>query len=759
VDDSSDCDDLSASIHPDAEEVCDGADNDCDGSTDEADATDVYTWYYDGDGDGFGLDSDTVTACDPPRDHVAHGGDCDDTDPSYNPGALEADCADPADYNCDGSVGYADADGDGFAACADCDDADANTNEDAAEICDGIDNDCDGDIDSGDGNVQGASTWYADADGDGYGGSQFQAEACEAPPGYVNNTDDCDDLDAASHPGASEVCDDADNDCDGDIDEGVGSTWYADTDADGYGDATSTTDACTPPLGYTTNGDDCDDNAAAISPAAVEICDSVDNDCDGVIDDDAINAATWYIDSDGDGYGTLSVTTISCDQPSGFAGNAADCEDGDASVNPGANETCDGVDNDCDGSTDGPDSVNIATWYEDVDGDGYGTLLSSVVGCNQPSGYAPNASDCEDGDPTVNPSATETCDSIDNDCDGTVDESEAIDAGTWYTDTDSDGYGSPTGAVTTCEQPFGTVLDATDCDDSSAAVNPAASEVCDGVDNDCDGTADENDATDASTWYADTDSDGYGDRSSTIVACSQPSGSVSDATDCDDTNSDQYLCTSCQNLFAGGFSTGDGNYFIDVDGISGSEASFGVYCDMTSHGGGWTLVLRAGLGRDLTSPDLTGNVGPAPNGASNPGGNVLEKLSDSLINQIKTASGNDIAYWVTTPGSGTGLYGAENFHRGDCTFALHQTSSEVKNTNCHYSTINYSLTPTWESGGHWWDNGSSYRWAFGYANEGDHGTGPTCHQDGTGLGPHAGVYAPFHRGWCGTAAWGLVFVR
>ncbi len=176
------------------------------------------------------------------------------------------------------------------------------------------------------------------------------------------------------------------------------------------------------------------------------------------------------------------------------------------------------------------------------------------------------------------------------------------------------------------------------------------------------------------------------------------------------------------------------------------------------HGGGWTLVLSAGLGRDLTVPDLTGE-GSAPLSVAQPAANALFKFSDARINAIKTATGSSIGFWVTTPGSGTGLLGAEIFHRADCAFALHQLSSGVKATTCHFSTITYSESPTWGAGGHWWDNSSAYRWAFGYQNEGDRGTGNVCHATGVGLGAHNSTYGPFHRGWCSTQAWGQVWVK
>jgi hypothetical protein len=318
VDTRTDCNDLNASIHPDADEVCDGADNNCDGTTDEDDALDASTWYVDNDGDGYGAGSASSPSCDAPAGHVLYDGDCDDTDPTYHPGATESDCTDANDYNCDGSTGFDDLDGDGFAACEDCDDTEATTNDDAAEVCDGLDNDCDGDIDDADGNLVGATTFYGDSDGDGYGGSQYQQDACSAPPGYVSNTDDCDDLDASSHPGASEVCDGVDNDCDTDVDEGVGSTWYQDADSDGYGNGSVSTTACDSPSGYVANALDCDDFNAATNPSAYEICDGADNDCDGSTDESAINASDWYVDGDGDGYGQSGSSSQSgCTAPTG----------------------------------------------------------------------------------------------------------------------------------------------------------------------------------------------------------------------------------------------------------------------------------------------------------------------------------------------------------------------------------------------------------------------------------------------------------
>ena len=260
-----------------------------------------------------------------------------------------------------------------------------------------------------------------------------------------------------------------DNDCNGIIDNDPtdGTTWYADADEDGFGGASFSVTACDQPNGTVDNADDCDDLQASVYPGAEEVCDGVDQDCDAEIDEDATDPATWYADADGDGYGDANSAAEACDAPSDHVDNADDCDD----TNPDLS----------------PDTV----WYADIDGDGHGAENFTTTGCEQPSGYTGEASDCDDLDATVNPLADEFCDEIDNNCDGTTDEDTALDATTWYTDGDADGFGDETTARVACTAGSGEVDVADDCDDAEATTYPGAVEVCDdGIDQDCSGRAD-----------------------------------------------------------------------------------------------------------------------------------------------------------------------------------------------------------------------------------------------------------------------------
>jgi len=493
-----DCDEADANIHPGASEVCDGADNDCDGDVDEGVIT---TYYSDDDGDGYGdSDSYPIMACEPP---------------------LEYSVADNGD---------------------DCDDTDVDVNPDAMEICDGVDNNCDGEEDEGL-----SQTWYVDTDADGFGDEDNSLEACTQPMGYVSQDTDCDDGDANVSPSSVEICDEIDNDCDGLVDDDdVGgatgnvdpttySTWYADMDGDGYGNYLYWENACAAPTGYVANQTDCDDTDISINPGEAEVCgDGIDNDCYSGND---TTGSIWCADDDGDSYGDSADCYSSCAEPAGRVIDDTDCDDTDADVYPGATEVCNSVDDDCNGTVD--DGATDATdYYVDTDGDGYGNATSSVESCSAPTGYVLDDTDCDDTRSGVNLGAYEYCStSYDDDCDGSINETSAVDVTTWYADTDSDGYGNAAVSADACTAPTGYVSVSGDCDDSDGSVGPGSAETCNGVDDDCDGYVD-NDATDADTWYADLDGDGFGDPSDSLLDCDEPTGYVADNTDCNDDDGD-----------------------------------------------------------------------------------------------------------------------------------------------------------------------------------------------------------------------------
>lgn len=198
-------------------------------------------------------------------------------------GACRQDSECPSPARCGliqaGRCGCFDADGDG-ASCDDCDDADPARFPGAAEVCDGKDNDCDGTVDEG-----AVTSWFVDADGDGYGNSGLALERCQAPANFVARGGDCNDSDPTTYPGRSEVCDARDNDCNGAIDEGVKATFYRDADGDGFGDPRNLAMTCQiPAAGFVTVAGDCDDSRAEANPQAMETCNNRDDDCDGVVD-------------------------------------------------------------------------------------------------------------------------------------------------------------------------------------------------------------------------------------------------------------------------------------------------------------------------------------------------------------------------------------------------------------------------------------------------------------------------------------------
>ena len=214
-----------------------------------------------------------------------------------------------------------DEDGDGYDDDVDCDDSDASIHPGAEEICDGVDQDCDDVIDE---NPSDGSAYYADADGDGHGDPDSTVTACEEGDGAVSSSDDCDDGDADVYPGNDEYCDDKDNNCDGQVDEGAEGTWFKDADGDGYGEPSVPVEGCRPGSDYVSNDDDCDDTDDNTYPGADEVCDSADNDCDLEVDEDPVDGDPYYEDIDGDGLGSGTVV-YACD---GIT-NSWDCNDAD----------------------------------------------------------------------------------------------------------------------------------------------------------------------------------------------------------------------------------------------------------------------------------------------------------------------------------------------------------------------------------------------------------------------------------------------
>ncbi|MDP2306417.1 MAG: MopE-related protein [Pseudomonadota bacterium] len=427
-DPTTDCDDRDATVLPGATEVAgDDVDQDCDGAE---------LCYDDDDNDGY-LDTtgDLRSSSDTDCSDVYEGRgadpttDCDDTSATTHPGAAEV-VGDQVDQDCDGGeLCYEDDDDDGIldstrdtrastdtdcrdaneatstAPTTDCDDTDATRHPDATEIVgDGVDQDCDG-----------AETCYDDDDDDGTLDSSGDTRASvdtdcgDRAEGTIDDaTNDCDDSDASVLVGAPEVAvDGIDQDCDG-VD-----ACYLDIDGDGFGDTTvvdGTDLACGGP-GESRVNTDCDPASASTWPGAEELpADGLDQDCDGL--------ELCYVDADGDGHGVAEGRldpSLDC-ASEGVAPVGDDCDDEDEDVFPGASEVpVDGVDQDCDGGE---------TCYADTDEDGFGgadAYVSADLACSD-AGSAVSDSDCDDAEASVFPGADESCNSVDDDCDGRIDE-------------------------------------------------------------------------------------------------------------------------------------------------------------------------------------------------------------------------------------------------------------------------------------------------------------------------------------------------
>ncbi len=246
------------------------------------------------------------------------------------------------------------------------------------------------------------STYYADADSDGYGNSFSSVVACSPPLGYVSDNTDCDDANLFINPDALELCNGIDDDCNGFTDEGfMLFTFYADEDEDGYGNVFMPMDTCSvlPPEGYVADSTDCDDANSLIHEPVF-----------------------YYVDADEDLYGSNDSASFCTDvPPAGFVTNKLDCDDTDFLVNPGSNEICNAIDDNCNSEID--EELPDIVLFIDADGDGYGSLLLDTVTCfTEIPGYVLNSLDCDDTNPNIYFGAPEILNGLDDNCNNEIDE-------------------------------------------------------------------------------------------------------------------------------------------------------------------------------------------------------------------------------------------------------------------------------------------------------------------------------------------------
>lgn len=286
---------------------------------------------------------------------------------------------------------------------------------------------------------------WADEDKDGFGAEHIGL-SCEVEPGQAKRPLDCDDTNDKIHPDVEESCDGIDNDCDGKPDNGLElKTWYADLDADGYGAQFPSQLACEKPdEGWSIESGDCDDSDPGRHPDAMEICGGYDEDCDGFEGDyddsvDPDTFETFYVDRDGDGYGTISNTESHCQLQTGLASNSLDCNDNNK-------------------------LIGQYRFFNDADGDGFGDPSEMTLSCTAPANMVPNNLDCDDADEIYNVEVL------------------------WFIDNDLDGYGGQAPLAYQCKPPVPeATTDNADCDDTRDDIHPGVEgDIClDGIDMDC----------------------------------------------------------------------------------------------------------------------------------------------------------------------------------------------------------------------------------------------------------------------------------
>ncbi|MBK6482695.1 MAG: putative metal-binding motif-containing protein [Chitinophagaceae bacterium] len=505
--------------------------------------------------------------------------------------------------------------------------------------------------------------------------------AC-TPSGYVANSSDCNDNNNLINPAAMEICNTIDDNCDTQTDENVQSVFYADSDNDNYGDLSVSTLACTPPSGYVANSSDCNDNNNLINPAAMEICNSLDDNCDTQTDENVQSA--FYADSDNDNYGDLSVSTLACTPPSGFVANNSDCNDTDNLINPAAIEICNSLDDNCDTQTD--ENVQT-TFYVDSDNDNFGDVDSTVLACTIPVGFVSDNTDCNDSDNTVNPFAVEVCNSIDDNCDTQTDENVQS---VFYADSDNDNYGDLSISTLACTPPSGFVANNSDCNDSDNLINPAAIEICNSIDDNCDSQTDENVQ---SVFYADTDIDNFGDPDSTILACTVPMGFVSDNTDCNDSNNAinpvaDEVCNTIDD---------------DCDSQTDEEVQSVFYADTDNDGFGdslsTTLACSLPVGYVTDQTDCDDNNSTSYPGASETCNNTDDNCNLVIDEPIQVyyysndTSGTPASFGLHTAVSGLSRVNGANPTEGCLTGFSSKNFSNETVFNSNLTAIEFTITP------------------------------------------------------------------
>jgi hypothetical protein len=649
-----DCNDANGTVRPGGTEACNGVDDDCDGMTDEGV---TRTYYRDADGDGFGALAMPATGCTAPAGFVAASGDCDDTRAGSSPVGVEICDATMRDENCNSTAneGCACVDGAmqacgggspirgacraGLQRCIGGVWGGCSGNIDPGtliETCNMVDDDCDGMTDES----LLATACFLDADSDGYGtGSSAITTLCrdmtrasfgECPSGYTNvgataATRDCNDGNGAIRPMGTEVCNATDDDCDGLTDEGVTTSYFRDADGDGFGAGTATV-GCTAPTGYVANGTDCDDTRASVSPSGTEICDATmrDDDCDSTANEGCacIDGSARACGGGSPIRGVCRAGTQLC-----IAGAWASCS---GNIDPGTlTESCNGLDDDCDGLTD--ETLLATSCYVDADSDGagIGTAITTLcadpsrtafMGC--PSGYSNVAGDCNDSNAARSPTRTETCNGLDDDCNGIADNGFLCVFGTARAGTGT------FGACTTAGSVSGTYICGPTC--TSETFSPTLpTETCNATDDDCDGIVDDGYAcVRNSAGNACTTACGTPGTFTCTAACGVPTASTACAAAVE-------TCNGCDDDRDGTIDEG-----LDADGVDPCYQGQTRSCTTLTGVAGGTQICRGdcrGWDACRTADEGTGVAGTC-NAADDDGDGLIDEGFACAQNSITACS-------------------------------------------------------------------------------------------------------------------------